>query len=90
MKNENTQPITTTEGIGRGCPLSQLLFNIYAKMIVNEALQACSEGVQTSGRKFKITKFADNHTVLYVKNVCEAATCREEIWNKHQRGKYDK
>src|SRR6478609_276624 len=51
-------------GIRQGCPLSLLLFSIYAEMTMKEALENVEEGIRVGGELIKDMKYADDQGMV--------------------------
>ena len=48
----------------QGCPLSPLLFNVYAEEMVREAWDELEAGVKVGGMMFKSVRFADDQALI--------------------------
>src|SRR6476469_6822216 len=51
-------------GVRQGCPLSPLLFSIYAEMMIKEALENVEEGIRVGGELIKDVKYADDQGMV--------------------------
>src|SRR6476619_7576520 len=51
-------------GVRQGCPLSPLLFSIYAEMMMKEALENVEVGIRVGGELIKDVKYADDQGMI--------------------------
>src|SRR6476619_2073088 len=51
-------------GDRQGCPLSPLLFSIYAEMMMKEALENVEEGIMVGGKLIKDVKYPDDQGIV--------------------------
>src|SRR6478609_8767055 len=51
-------------GVRQGCPLSPMLFSIYAEMMMKEALENMEEGIRVGGDLIKYVKYADDQGMV--------------------------
>ena len=50
IANEESDPGTIGRGVRQGCPISSLLFSIYAEVMMIEAMENCEEGIVVGGQ----------------------------------------
>src|SRR2546425_735993 len=50
--------------VRQGCPLSPLLFSIYAEVMMSEALEAMEKGVLVGGQLISDVRFADDQGMV--------------------------
>ena len=54
-----SEPGVIGRGVRQGCPLSPLLFAIYAEAMMIEAMEDVDEGVKVGGKLMKDVRFGD-------------------------------
>jgi hypothetical protein len=64
IEGENSEPGVLGRGVRQGCPLSPLLFNIYAEELIREALSKSSEGIKVGGKLINALRFADDQAII--------------------------
>ena len=64
----DTDPGEIGRGVRQGCPLSPLLFSIYAESMMREAIDDIEEGVLVGGRLLKDVRFADDQGMVASSN----------------------
>ena len=64
LESGDTEPGVIERGVRQGCPLSPLLFSIYAESMMKDALGNVEEGVLIGGRLLKEVRFADDQAMV--------------------------
>ena len=64
LESGDTEPGVIGRGVRQGCPLSPLLFSIYAESMMKDALDNIEEGVLVGGRLLKDVRFADDQAMM--------------------------
>jgi hypothetical protein len=59
-----SEPGEIGRGVRQGCPLSPLLFSIYAEAMMSEAMEDIDEGVSVGGELIKDVRFADDQAMM--------------------------
>ena len=63
MANES-EPRIIGQKVRQGCPISPLLFSIYAEVMMIEALEDVEEGTLVEGQIIRDVRFADNQSMI--------------------------
>lgn len=63
LGDEETEEIKIGRGVRQGCCMSPTLFNLYAEVIMNEALDD-TRGIVIGGEQIKSIKYADDQAVM--------------------------
>ena len=64
MDGEYSDPCIISRGNRQGCPLSALLFNLYAEELVRKALEGSTDGVLVGGKLIQALRFADDQAMV--------------------------
>ena len=63
MNQGETRSVKTGRGVGQGCCLSLILFNLYSECLTKEALEGFGD-FKIGGQIFHTVKYADNFVLL--------------------------
>ena len=64
LMDGDSEPGTIGRGVRQGCPLSPLLFSIYAEAMMKEAMTELDEGIRVGGELIKSVRFADDKSMI--------------------------
>ena len=64
ITNEESDPGTIGRGVRQRCPISPLLFSIYAEVMMIGAMKNCEEGIVLGGQVVGDVRFADDQGMV--------------------------
>src|SRR6267154_2390155 len=64
VRGEDSDPGVIGRGVRQGCPISPLLFSIYAEVMMIEVLEDMEEGVVVGGKLISDVRFADDQGIV--------------------------
>jgi hypothetical protein len=64
ITGEESHPGAVGRGVRQGCPISPLLFSIYAEVMMIEAMENCEKGIVVGGQVVGDVRFADDHAMV--------------------------
>jgi hypothetical protein len=67
----NIQEAEVRKGVGQGCALSPMIFNVYIEKAINKIKEKLKTGVQVHGEKISMLCFADDFVII--------AECKEDL-----------
>ena len=69
IANEESDPGTIGRGVRQGCPISPLLFSIYAEVMMIKAMKNCEEEIVVGGQVVGDVRFADDQGMVSVRRM---------------------